>query len=63
MWTPGIWELMIVLVIVVLVFGTGKLSGVGGSLGTAIKDFKSSIKDNPTEEKEESDTNDEEHTA
>ena len=44
MWTPGIGELAIIMIIVVLVFGTGKLSGVGKSLGTAIYDFKNAVK-------------------
>jgi len=44
MWTPGIGELAIIMIIVVLVFGTSKLSGVGKSLGTAIHDFKNAVK-------------------
>jgi|TARA_R110001592_G_scaffold93608_5_gene271684 sec-independent protein translocase protein TatA len=53
MWTPGIGELAIIMIIVVLVFGTGKLSGVGKSLGTAIHDFKASVK---PEDKDKDDT-------
>lgn len=55
MWTPGIGELAIIMIIVVLVFGTGKLSGVGKSLGTAIHDFKTSVK---PEEKEDAPASD-----
>ncbi|MCF6285553.1 MAG: twin-arginine translocase TatA/TatE family subunit [Candidatus Hydrogenedentes bacterium] len=51
MGVPGPFELSIILGIVVLIFGTGKLTGIGKSLGTAIHDFKSSVK---PEEKEES---------
>lgn len=40
----GPWELGIVLVIVLVVFGAGKLPGIGGSLGQAIKNFKKSVK-------------------
>ncbi|HOF40992.1 MAG TPA: twin-arginine translocase TatA/TatE family subunit [Candidatus Hydrogenedentes bacterium] len=47
MWTPGIWELVLILVIVLVVFGTGKLSDIGSSLGTAIRDFKASVKEPP----------------
>ena len=47
MWQPGIWELVVILVIVLVVFGTGKLSNIGSSLGTAIRDFKSSVKEPP----------------
>ena len=41
----SIWQLLIVLVIVLLLFGTKKLRIIGGDLGGAIKNFKSSMKD------------------
>jgi len=41
----GIWQLIIVAVIVVLLFGTKKLRNLGGDLGTAIKGFKGAIED------------------
>ncbi|HJL66394.1 MAG TPA: twin-arginine translocase TatA/TatE family subunit, partial [Arenicellales bacterium] len=40
-----IWQLIIVLVIVLLLFGTKKLKGMGGDLGSAIKGFKKAVKD------------------
>jgi sec-independent protein translocase protein TatA len=39
----GIWQLVIVAVIVVLLFGTKKLRNIGGDLGSAIKGFKKAI--------------------
>lgn len=39
----SIWQLSIVLVIVVMLFGTKKLRGLGGDLGGAIKGFKDSM--------------------
>lgn len=36
----GVPELVIILVIVVLVFGVGKLGDVGGALGKGIREFK-----------------------
>ena len=36
----GIWELGIVLVIVLLIFGAGKLPGVGAALGKSLSAFK-----------------------
>ena len=36
----SIWQLAIVLVIVVLIFGTTRLKSIGGDLGSAIKGFK-----------------------
>jgi sec-independent protein translocase protein TatA len=41
----GIWQLLIVLVIIILLFGTKKLRSLGGDLGSAIKSFKQSIND------------------
>lgn len=52
MWTPGIGELIIILVIVLVIFGAGKLPQVGSSLGTAIRDFKDSVKKPEDETKE-----------
>ncbi|GAB4298016.1 MAG: Sec-independent protein translocase subunit TatA [Thiohalomonadaceae bacterium] len=42
---PSIWQLLIVLAIVILLFGTKKLRNIGGDLGSAIKNFRSSMKD------------------
>lgn len=39
----GIWQLVIVAVIVVLLFGTKKLRNIGGDLGSAVKGFKNAI--------------------
>ena len=41
----SIWQLLIVLVIVVLLFGTKKMRNIGSDLGSAIKNFKSSMAD------------------
>lgn len=46
----SIWQLLIVLAIIVLLFGTKKLRGIGGDLGSAIKGFRNSIKDEPEAE-------------
>jgi sec-independent protein translocase protein TatA len=39
----GIWQLIIIAVIVVLLFGTKKLRNLGGDLGSAIKGFKNAV--------------------
>ncbi len=39
------WQLLIILVIVVLIFGTKKLRSMGGDIGGAVKNFKKSMKD------------------
>ncbi len=41
----SIWQLLIVLVIVALIFGTKKLRGVGSDLGGAVKGFKKALND------------------
>ncbi len=41
----SIWQLLIIAVIVVLLFGTKKLRNLGGDLGSAIKGFKNAISD------------------
>jgi sec-independent protein translocase protein TatA len=41
----SVWHWLIVLLIVVLVFGTKKLKGLGGDLGGAVKGFKDGMKD------------------
>ena len=50
----GIPELLIILVIVLLLFGVGRVSKISGELGSAIKAFRKGIKDeDKTEEKSE----------
>jgi len=39
----SIWSLLLILVIVLLLFGTKKLRNIGGDLGGAIKGFKSAM--------------------
>jgi sec-independent protein translocase protein TatA len=45
MGTFSIWHWLIVLLIVVMVFGTKKLKNIGSDLGGAVKGFKDGIKD------------------
>ena len=45
MGTFSIWHWLIVLVIVMLVFGTKKLRNVGSDLGGAVKGFKDGMRD------------------
>lgn len=41
----SVWQLAIVLLIVVLIFGTKKLSGMGKDLGGAVKGFREAMTD------------------
>ncbi len=40
----SIWHWLIVLLVVVLIFGTKKLRGMGGDLGSAVKGFKEGMR-------------------
>ncbi len=48
----GFWQLLIILVIVVLLFGTKRLKGIGSDLGGAIKGFKKAVTDEDADFKE-----------
>lgn len=41
----SMWQLLIILLIVVMVFGTKKLKNIGSDLGGALKGFKNAIKE------------------
>ncbi len=49
----SIWQLLIVVVIVVLLFGTKKLSSLGSDLGASIKGFKKAMSDDERRPDEE----------
>jgi len=54
----SIWQLLIILVIVLLLFGTKRLSSLGGDLGGAIKGFKKALKDDQESEQQKTDAAD-----
>jgi sec-independent protein translocase protein TatA len=45
MHAPGIWGILIVAVVVILLFGRGKISGVMGEVASGIKAFQKGMKD------------------
>ncbi|MDX1756838.1 MAG: Sec-independent protein translocase subunit TatA [Marinobacter sp.] len=49
----SIWQLLIVLGIVILLFGTKKLRNIGSDLGGAIRGFKKSMNDDEPEQKDD----------
>ena len=53
----GIWQLLIILLIVVMLFGTKRLKNLGSDLGGALKGFKSAIKEDEEEKPAEGDDN------
>lgn len=48
----SIWQLLIILAIIMLLFGTRKLRNMGSDLGSAIKGFKDSMKNGEEEQKD-----------
>lgn len=46
----GVWEIALILVLVLVLFGGGKLSGVGKALGKSIREFKSEMKQDEAEQ-------------
>lgn len=58
----SIWQLLIILLIVALIFGTKRLHGMGGDLGGAIKGFKKAISDDDTPEKSDEKVSEDEKT-
>ena len=46
----SIWQLLIILAIVLVLFGAKRLKNVGSDLGTAIKGFKQSMRDGEDDE-------------
>ena len=53
----SIWQLLIILAIIVMVFGTSRLRNIGADLGSAIKGFRNSMS------KDESDSDSTSNTA
>jgi sec-independent protein translocase protein TatA len=48
----SIWQLLIILVIVLLLFGTKRLKNIGSDLGNAIKGFKGAMREGEQEDKD-----------
>lgn len=48
----SVWQLLILLLIVVLVFGTKRLRNMGGDLGAAVKGFRKGMEDVKGDEEE-----------
>jgi sec-independent protein translocase protein TatA len=48
----GIWQLLILLVIVLLLFGTKRLKSIGSDLGNAVKGFRSAMTESEKEDEE-----------
>ncbi len=51
----SIWHWVVVLVVVLVIFGTKKLRNVGGDLGGAVRDFKKALNDGEAQPRLEAD--------
>ena len=54
----GIWQLLIILAIVIMLFGTKRLRTLGSDLGSAVKGFRTSIQDEGEAKDDDKDKND-----
>jgi sec-independent protein translocase protein TatA len=59
----GWTELLVVLIIVLVIFGGGKLAGVGSALGRTIKEFKKEVKDGDASDPAKADASSDESSA
>ncbi len=51
----SVWQLLIILAIVIMLFGTKRLRTLGGDLGSAVKGFKKSMSDDESAEEKPAD--------
>ncbi len=49
----GTTEIVLIVILALVLFGGGKLAGVGKALGKSIKDFKNEVKEDTPEEKKD----------
>ncbi|MBC6416114.1 MAG: twin-arginine translocase TatA/TatE family subunit [Bdellovibrionales bacterium] len=52
---PSIWQILIVLLIVLFIFGPARIPGLGKSLGEAIRGFRKGLKEDEGEENKKKD--------
>jgi len=55
----SIWQLLIIALIVILLFGTKKLRGMGGDIGSAVKSFKKAVNEDTSVDNKDADFTDE----
>lgn len=54
----GVPELLIILVIIVVIFGVGRLPEIGGAIGKSISEFKNSVSAGSKDEEEKKEATD-----
>ncbi|MEH6568079.1 MAG: twin-arginine translocase TatA/TatE family subunit [Halioglobus sp.] len=53
----SVWQLLIILAIVIMLFGTKRLRNMGGDLGSAVKGFRKSMSDDDSSQPEAKENN------
>jgi sec-independent protein translocase protein TatA len=53
---PGGWEWIVILVVVLLVFGVGRISKIGSELGQGIRNFREGVREGLEEENDDAET-------
>ena len=48
----SIWQILIILAIIILIFGTSRLKNIGSDLGSAFKGFKKAVNEEPTKKED-----------
>ena len=56
---PSAWQIAVVVILIILLFGRGKISGLMSDLAKGIKSFKKGMSDNPDSSNQESSNKDE----
>jgi sec-independent protein translocase protein TatA len=49
---PGVWEIVIILVIIIVLFGAKKIPGLARGIGQSVKEFNDAKKGNEAEDKD-----------
>jgi len=60
---PSIWQILLVLLIILLLFGHKRVRDLGKSLGEALRDFRKGMEDNPSSTNEAKKEKDSEHSS
>jgi len=59
----GTTEIILIIVLALVLFGGGKIAGIGGALGKSIKDFKKAVKEEETAKEPEKEPEKDENKA
>ena len=59
----GLWEIALLLLIILIIFGVGKLPQVGGAIGKGIREFRKSHKGEDTADPAKTETKDSKDTT